>query len=86
MRNGPYGVVIEAEGVGLDSFLEDIHRLAPPLARIDTLVSAPVTAMGQRDFRILESSAGGAGSAAVPADVALCDDCLRELFDPGDRR
>ena len=86
VRNGPDGVVIEAEGSGLDTFLEDIHRLAPPLARIDTLVSSPVAALGQRDFRILESRGDGAGSAAVPADVALCDDCLRELFDPADRR
>ena len=86
VRNGPDGVVIEAEGTGLDSFLEEIHRSAPPLARIDTLVSTPLAALGQRDFSILESHRDGAGSAAVPADVALCDDCLRELFDPCDRR
>jgi len=86
VRNGPDGVVIEAEGVGLQAFLEEIQRSAPPLARIDTLVSSPVTALGERDFRILESHGGGAGSAAIPADVALCDDCLGELFDPDDRR
>ena len=42
-------------------------------------------ACGDAGFTIRASSAG-ARSALVPADVATCDDCLRELFDPADRR
>ena len=56
---------------------------APPLARIDASRRRPIDAVGERDFRIVESSDGAAGRTFVPPDVAVCDDCLRELFDPG---
>jgi hydrogenase maturation protein HypF len=39
-----------------------------------------------REFRILDSVAEGQKSVPISADVATCDDCLRELFDPNDRR
>jgi len=86
VRNGSDGVVIEAEGADLSAFLHDIRQRLPPLARIDTLISTPVATRGERHFQILESSDEGGGGAAIPADVALCDDCLRELFDAGNRR
>ncbi len=44
-----------------------------------------IPAIGEREFRI-ELSAPTARTALIPADVATCDDCLRELFDPADRR
>jgi hydrogenase maturation protein HypF len=46
-------------------------------------------AVGETDdepFVIVASRAGGAVTTLVPPDVAICDDCRRELFDPGDRR
>ena len=55
--------------------------LASP--RIETNAIEP---LGEHEFVIEQSSEGGERTALVPADVATCDDCLRELFDPSDRR
>ena len=81
------GVVIEAEGPteALDAFHESLLAAAPPLARVDELAVERVAAGGERIFTIL-ASREASGSALVPPDVATCDDCLRELFDPTDRR
>lgn len=87
--NDGEGVLIEAEGEAIDVFLEAIRTLAPPLARIDSVVVAEQAVRGESGFRIGETRGNGSGeaaSAAIPADVALCDACLAELFDPGNRR
>ena len=43
-------------------------------------------AASARPRSAIEASAPAGATALVPADVATCDDCLRELFDPADRR
>jgi hydrogenase maturation protein HypF len=87
VSNDGAGVVIEAEGDPgrLDEFAADLVARAPSLARIDSVSVAAATPLGETGFRIAPS--GSVGSRAlVPPDVATCDDCLRELFDPADRR
>ena len=85
--NDGEGVVIEAEGAPeqLDDFAVALRDEAPPLARIDSLSAQPLPARGDRGFAIAPSDASGR-SALIPPDVATCDDCLRDLFDPADRR
>jgi hydrogenase maturation protein HypF len=81
------GVVVEVEGdsARLDAFAAALRAEAPPLARVDAVRSELQATQGQRDFAIRESRPIGR-TALIPADIATCDDCLRELFDPGDRR
>src|SRR5207247_1876230 len=81
------GVVIEAEGPAeqLDGFVLAVQEQAPALARIDSLVAQPLTVRGEGAFTIAASEAAGR-SALVPPDVAACEECLRELRDPADRR
>jgi hydrogenase maturation protein HypF len=86
--NDTNGVVIEIEGPAdrLAAFCRRLESEAPPLARIDSVTVAAVTATGESGFRIVASAAEGQVSTGIPADAATCADCVRELLDPGDRR
>ncbi len=88
VRNDTRGVVIEVEGAQekLDLFAAALVEQTPPLARIAAVETSAIEPLGEHEFVIEQSSEGGKRTALVPADVATCDDCLRELFDPSDRR
>jgi hydrogenase maturation protein HypF len=47
---------------------------------------APCAAPGTHDFTIASSSASDAPEVSVPPDFFACDDCVKELADPADRR
>ena len=81
------GVLVEAEGdeESLDRFAAELIARAPALAQIASVVTEPVTPVGDESF-VVSTSAVSSASALVPPDVATCVDCLRELFDPNDRR
>jgi len=78
------GVLIEAEGLNTTPFLNALKHQAPPLARIDGVDVETVQALGGDTFVILKSE-GGIVQTRIPADGAVCDACLEELFDPTDR-
>lgn len=96
--NSSSGVEIEAVGpeTVLDEFIARLRTDAPPLARIERITVTPLSShtgegeggwgAGVRAFRILHSEARPGEFVPISPDVAICEDCLRELFDPGDRR
>jgi hydrogenase maturation protein HypF len=87
--NTPGGVLIDVEGAPhtLEEFVGEISASPPPLARIDSIIRSDGLGLAHyTDFRIVESEPGGESLVPVAPDVATCDDCLRELFDPTDRR
>ena len=79
------GVVIEVEGADLDEFAAELVSRAPSLASVRAVTAEALAPLGETEFRIAESVASG-HNAPIPPDIATCDDCLRELFDPADRR
>jgi hydrogenase maturation protein HypF len=88
-RNDAGEVSIHVEGPvpALEHFRGALLAEAPPLARIEDLAAHPVEAEGFTDFRVLPSAAvDRTRQQPVPADVATCDACLAELFDPLSRR
>lgn len=88
--NDREGVWIEIEGErrALDRFLSNLIAAPPAGARIDGVEASAIAPRAESGFRIAPSPAGAIGTrtAAIPADLAPCDDCLRELADPHDRR
>ncbi|MCU1348747.1 MAG: (NiFe) hydrogenase maturation protein HypF, partial [Acidobacteria bacterium] len=88
VRNSDAGVVIEAEGraATVDRFVESLRESPPPLAQVDGISVSELPPQQTSGFTIEESAAGEASLGLVSPDVALCDDCRRELHDPADRR
>ena len=88
VRNDERGVLLEAEGddVSVARFVARVRDEAPPLAEIERIVSEQIELRGDDHFRILASGRDGEPLTLVTPDAATCADCLRELFDPADRR
>jgi hydrogenase maturation protein HypF len=86
--NNEKGVLIEAEGEteALALFLEGLKKLAPPLARIETLKTEPLEPQGYACFEIRESKRASKSFTLISPDVATCDACLAELLSPSDFR
>jgi len=82
------GVEIHAEGPpeALAAFLDELQHRPPPAARIAGLEAVPVPAEGFEDFSILESQKTALPTVRISPDLPVCQACLRELFDPHDRR
>jgi hydrogenase maturation protein HypF len=88
VANTSAGVTIHIEGpsgcIGL--FEKDLTEKSPPLAHIVEVSSRPEALRHFSDFRIAASRGDAAMATLISPDVAVCDDCLREMFDPSDRR
>ncbi len=88
IRNTSAGVTIEVQGPPetVQDFVEHLPSEAPPLARITGFAVHEVPCSGDQDFRIVHSREGEEVRTLISPDVAICSDCLREMFDPADRR
>ncbi len=89
IRNTSEGVELQLEGDenAIVSFLKELKPKAPKLAAIETVsVEYSHELKGYKDFRIIESKSLQLRNTLISPDVGICEDCLRELFDPGDRR
>jgi hydrogenase maturation protein HypF len=85
--NSAAGVTVEVEGAParLDEFRARLVEERPPRAVIQGLEASVLDPVGLAGFEIRESTAGEKTALVLP-DIATCPDCLRELFDPADRR
>jgi hydrogenase maturation protein HypF len=88
--NDSGAVFIEVQGpvARVDEFARRLCAEAPPLARINTISIADVEAntLDSNGFRIVDSQTAPGASTPIPPDIAVCDDCIAELFNPQDRR
>jgi hydrogenase maturation protein HypF len=92
VTNDAEGVLIEASGAGdvIERFARSLRTEAPPAARVDDVIELHREPAGGDArlpaFRIRESDHGEQVTTLISPDLPVCDDCLRELFDEGDRR
>jgi hydrogenase maturation protein HypF len=86
--NSSAGVFIEVEGEEetLQEFARHLVEYAPPLAVIRNCSIEEIKPQGFRSFTIRESESQGNREVMISPDIAICEDCKREVRDPGDRR
>jgi hydrogenase maturation protein HypF len=86
--NDAEGVVVHLEGDprAVDAFPETLLKEKPPLARIDSIEPHEAADAGETAFRIDATPQGGHVRTAITADASVCEACLKEVFDPQDRR
>ncbi|MBN1548209.1 MAG: carbamoyltransferase HypF [Syntrophaceae bacterium] len=86
--NNQQGVKIEVEGESADltMFLQDILTKRPPQSHIVTWEEERLPPIHFTDFEIKESADHEERTALISPDLAVCSDCLNELFNPRDRR
>jgi hydrogenase maturation protein HypF len=88
VANTSSGVSIHIEGdpEKVASFETDLAAKSPPLAYIVEISTQTDTVKNHSDFAIVKSKGHSEMSTLISPDVSVCEDCLAELLDPGDRR
>jgi len=86
--NSAHGVEIEVHGEpqDLQAFLQELREKPPLMAQIDTFKVSDVPTKQFESFEIIASQDNPADFLPVSPDLDVCPDCLRELFDPSNRR
>ncbi len=85
--NDSKGVLVRVQGSAgaVISFIERLHDEAPPLARIETIISHPYEGRLPGMFRIADSVSGTVHTEISP-DAAICDACAEEVLNPFEGR
>jgi hydrogenase maturation protein HypF len=88
VRNGEEGVEIFLEGAdqSLEAFVLALRTEPPPAAQITDIQVQISNPIGCHDFTIRESQRTEKPSVRISPDLPVCEDCLREMFDPADQR
>jgi len=81
-------IEVQGETARLDAFLDALRSGHPPQARIDSLHVSETTCRHDPagTFQIRTSSDRSSPQPTIPADLAVCEECLREIRGPDERR
>jgi hydrogenase maturation protein HypF len=88
VSNTSNGVSIHVEGLSraIEAFVRELTEHPPPLAHITHISTTETPLKAYQDFSIRQSRAFGQRFTLISPDVATCDDCLKEMLNPDDRR
>ncbi len=86
--NGDAGVEMHVEGAEEDiaAFERALSAESPPAASVVAVDAIDAAPAGLAGFAIRDSTAHGKPTVRIAADIATCEACLREVFDPANRR
>ncbi|MEJ2272513.1 MAG: acylphosphatase, partial [Candidatus Bathyarchaeota archaeon] len=81
-------ILVQGKKVNIKTFLENLKSQKPPLAQIYNIITEnKIEKNDLNEFKIIKSSGETKHMGSViPPDVSICDECLRELRNPENRR
>ncbi len=82
VQNNGLGVLIEIQGAKVERFLAILLSNIPPLANIDKIKEQFIPHIANEQSFTIKDSAPGKVRTIISPDIGICEDCLRELFDP----
>ncbi|HTI49807.1 MAG TPA: acylphosphatase, partial [Planctomycetaceae bacterium] len=82
------GIQIDIEGAAerVDLFQRRLLQSLPGAAQVGVIEAVGIPATGLSEFRIEEVPRAGLVRTQVPQDLAVCQECLTEVADAGNRR
>jgi hydrogenase maturation protein HypF len=88
VNNASNGVEIEIEGKDdqLEKFFFQLENNPPPLSEIQSFVKSKINVCNSKNFIIQPSEPNEAASTLISPDMSICKDCLKDIFDPENRR
>ncbi|MBU7028058.1 MAG: carbamoyltransferase HypF [Theionarchaea archaeon] len=81
-------VEIAVQGIpeDIEQFLRDLKNKKPPISEIDRIEKEVCPNENFDTFEVIKSQKKEGGESIIPPDIAICDECLEELFTPSDNR
>ncbi|MFB3894773.1 MAG: carbamoyltransferase HypF [bacterium] len=88
VMNTTQGLVIEAEATPdiLNQFIHQVTTTHPPLAQVEQIIQTEIPIVNDQTFIVHPSEKATERAVHIPADIAVCDECLSEMLNPTDRR
>jgi len=88
VMNTSEGVTIEVEGPihSLNIFLKQLQENPPRLAKITGIVTDYIPIANDTEFLIVTSKDTGNKDTEISPDICVCSDCVKDIFDPKNRR
>ncbi|MBN2115354.1 MAG: carbamoyltransferase HypF [Anaerolineales bacterium] len=84
--SGGVDILVEGQNCQVEKFIQSLHLEKPPLAKIDSIQVDEAPCDLSSNFEIRASQAVAGVYQPICADIAICPDCERELFNPQDKR
>lgn len=84
-------IIIQGSEINTKQFIEKLQNELPPIAKLNNIEVSEIKEKDEsfeeyNDFTIKKSADTFSGVSVIPPDLAICDNCLKEINDSENRR